>query len=283
MKSTIDGTGRGGHSNSRISMALALICTLGFLVILAVAGCTSDDPNVVGTALVTDHVDTVLFALGTEQIIQYSATRVENPDILIHEQEVLYIGEQGGTRSGSMIANYDFSDIFSNEYPETLFTEENIKSVKFSLTKLKYYSASEEGDDTGQPAALFYQVQEMETPFDPVDFANYPVQDPPVGVGPFLNSDFADTNRSNEPLLPFYDAVDLLRWIAGRESVGIIVTLGAQSDPGLVGFASKELTHFLELDPLRVGTIPAPNFVVEFQDNTIPNFLLAPYADSSSF
>jgi len=283
LKSTIDGTGQGGHSSIRISMGLAFICALAFLVILTVAGCTSDDPNLVGTALVTDHVDTVLFALGTEQINQYSAIRVENPDILVHEQEVLYIGEQGGTRSGSIIANYDFSDIFSNEYPETLFTEENIKSVKFSLTKLNYYSASEEGQGTGQPVALFYQVQEMEAPFDPVDFANYPVQNPPVGVGPFLNSDFADTNRSNEPLLPFYDAVELLGWIAGRESVGIIVTLGAQSDPGLVGFASKELTHFLELDPLRVGTIPAPNFVVEFQDNTIPNFLLAPYADSSSF
>ncbi len=264
-------------------MGLAFICALAFLVILAVAGCTSDDPNLVGTALVTDHVDTVLFALGTEQVIQYSAIRVDNPDILIHQQEVLYIGEQGGTRSGSIIANYDFSDIFSNEYPETLFTVENIQSVKFSLTKLKFYSASEGEDGTGHPVDLFYQVQEMEAPFVSADFEDYPVTDPPVGVGPFLNSDFAVANIHDEPLLPFYDAVDFLGWIANRESVGIIVTLGAQSDPGLVGFASSELTHFRELSDLFVGTVPEPNFVVVFNDPSIENFLLAPYADTSSF
>jgi len=282
LKSTIYGSGRSGRACTRFGPGPALVCALGILVILAAGGCTSDEPNVVGTALVTDHIDTVLTALGVEEITTYSALRVENPDILVHQQEVLYMGEQGGTRLGGLIANYDFSDIFSREYPETLFTEENIKSVKFSLTKLKYYSSFQDTIGAGHPVDLYYQVQVMEAPFDSTAFENYPVQ-APAAVGPFLNRDFDTPNGSSEPLLPFYDAAELLGWIANREKVGLIVTLGLQSDPGLVGFASRDLSHFNELDPLRVGTIPAPNFVVEFNDNSILNFLLAPYADTSTF
>lgn len=282
MKSTIDGTGRGGHNHIRISMRLAFISVLAILVILAVAGCTSDEPNVVGTALVTDRLDTVLVALGMEQITRYSALRVENPDIPVHRQEVLYIGEQAGTRSGSLIANYDFDIEFTADYPETLFTAENIKSVKFSLTKLKFYSATLDANAKGQPVDLYYHVQVMEAPFDSTAYENYPVQTP-AGVGPFLNSDFDTPNNSSEPLLPFWDATDLLGWIEGKEKVGIIVTFGALSDSGLVGFASRELSHFNEVDDLAVGTIVAPNFVVEFQDNTILNFLLGPYTDTCTF
>ena len=282
MKSTIDGTGRGDRNHIGISVRLAFISALAILVILAVAGCTSDEPNVVGTALVTDQIDTVLVPLGVEEITRYSALRVENPDIPVHRQEVLYMGEQAGTRSGSLIANYDFDIEFTADYPETLFTEENVKSVKFSLTKLKYYSAVLDTFFTGQPVDLYYQVQVMEAPFDSTAYENYPVQTP-AGVGPFLNNDFDTPNNSSEPLLSFWDTTDLLGWIEGKEKVGIIVTFGAQSDSGLVGFASRELSHFNELDPLAVGTIVAPNFVVEFHDNTILNFLLDPYADTSTF
>jgi hypothetical protein len=202
---------------------------------------------------------------------------VENPDILMNEQQVLYIGEEGGTRSSYIYANYDFSDIFSEEYPETLFTAENIKNVKFSLTKLKYYAA--DTTDTG----LYYQIQQLDEPFDPRKFENYPVTDPPTAAGPFLNSDFDQPNDSIEPLLPFFDATDLLSWIAAGDSVGIILSLGPGSDPGLFGFASRDLTAFNELEDLAVGTIVAPNFVVEFNDEAIPNFLLGPYADTSTF
>ena len=282
MKSTIYGTGRGGHNHSRISLRLAFISVLSILVILAAVGCTSDEPNVVGTALVTDRIDTVLVPLGVEEITRYSALRVENSDIPVHRQEVLYMGEQAGTRSGSIIANYDFDIEFTADYPETLFTEENIKSVKFSLTKLKYYSANLDSVFGGQPVDLYYQVQVMEAPFDSTAYENYPVQTP-AGVGPFLNADFATPNNSSEPLLPFWGSGDLLGWIEGKAKVGIIITFGALSDSGLVGFASRELSHFNELDDLAVGTIVAPNFVVEFQDNTILNFLLAPYADTSTF
>jgi len=284
LKSTSDGTGSNIRSSTLIGMGLALLVSLAFLMSLGITGCTSDEPNVVGTTLVTDQVDTVLFALGVEEISRYSALRVENPDILVHEQEVLYIGEQNGTRSGSLIANFDFDIPFSASFPESLFTEENILTVKFSLTKLSFYAAQVEGDK-GQPVDLYYQVQTMEAPFLLEDYENYPVAVPPVGVGPFLNSDFNTPNNSSEPRLPFYDSQDILGWITNKEKVGIIVTLGAASDPGLIGYASRELTHYRQLDPLRVGTIPVPKFEVKFAAFVDTNevFRLGPYADSTSF
>ncbi len=291
MKSTIHGTERPSHSSRRIGRGLALISALTVLVILTVTGCTSDEPNLVGTALVADHVDTVLFAMGADEVTHYSALRVENnPDptkkydgITVDKQEVLYMGEQGGTRSGAIIANFDFSDIFSDEYPEELFTEENISAVKFSLTKLKFYTAfNDTGTATGKPVDLYYQVQVLENPFNPVDYENYPVA-PVSGVGPFLNSDFGTPNSSNEPLMRFWDSSDLLGWITNREKVGIIITFGLRSDPGLVGFASKELRHFNELDPLFVGTVPEPNFIVEFKVGPDEHFLLATDEDTSTF
>jgi hypothetical protein len=284
LKSTSDGMGSNFRSSTLFGMGLALLVSLALLISLGITGCTSDEPNVVGTALVTDQVDTVLVALGVEEITRYSALRVENPDILVHEQEVLYMGEQAGTRSGSLVANYDFDIPFSAAFPESLFTEENIQSVKFSLTKVDFYSAQVEGAK-GQPVNLYYQVQKMEAPFLLADYENYPVQVPPEGVGPFLNSDFNVPNNSSEPRLPFYDANDLLGWITGKEKVGIIVTFGAGSDPGLVGYASRELTHYRELDNVAVGTIVAPNFEVTFVEYVGNNqvFLLGPYADSSSF
>jgi hypothetical protein len=291
LKSTIDGTERRGQSNKRFGMGLAFICALAVLVNLAVTGCTSDEPNLVGTALVTDHMDTVLFALGAEDVLTYSALRVENnPDptqkydgITVDKQEVLYLGELGGTRSGAIIANFDFSD--SDKFPEDIFNEENIKNVFFSLTKLKYhraYADTGNTEPTGQPVNLYYHLQELDGPFDPLDYKNYPVPTPP-GAGPLLNDDFDEPIISSEPLLRLVDPKDMLDWIANKEKVGIIVTFGAQSDPGLVGFASSELTHFSQLDPLFEGTVAAPNFVVEFQDVTANNFLVEPYDDTSTF
>jgi hypothetical protein len=267
-----------------MSLGGALLAALTLLVFLGSSGCTSDDPNVVGLSLVTDRIDTILVPLGVEEITQYSALKVVDPDVPVHRQEVLYIGERNGTRSGAMLANFDFNDIFSNEYPETLFTEENIKSIKFSLTKVNYYSSVRDTLSTGKPEDLYYEIRTIAAPFDSTEYVDYPV-DPVSGEGDPLNSDYLTPTNSSEPLLRFEDFFtrDFLEYIQNEEKVGFIVTLGAESDPGLVGFASRELDHFNELDPLRVGTIPAPNFVVEFQDNTIPNFLLAPYADTGTF
>lgn len=282
MKSFIDGT----KTDRRVAMAAALGSALMVLLILMGTGCTSDQPSNVGFGLVTDHIDSVLVPLTVEAVSRYSALEVEDPEVTMDLQEVLYIGEKNGTRSGSLIANYDFAIEYSSTYPETLFTEENIKSVKFSLIKVDYYSSRKDTLDTGeiivvQPEDLYYELKALETPFDPAGYTHYPVETP-EGVGPLLNSDNLEAKGSSEPFLALYPA-DVLGWIASREKMGFSLTFGAGSDSGLVGFASLELTHYKELDDVAVGTMVAPNFQVNFEDESILPYLIGPYADTSTF
>ena len=293
MKPTIVHSSRRSHCG----VGLALMSALAVLLILSVAGCTSDEPNLVGTGLVTDHVDTVLFPLGVEEVLRYSALKVENPDIPVHEQELVYLGEQGGTKS-SIMANFDFS--FSSEtvprdtvaFPDSLFTVENIKTVKFSLVKPSYYQAflkdpdgaPSRDDPTGQPVDLFYLLKQLEAPFDPADYVGWDENVVPPILPPILNTDFTEPNISDEVFLRMR-AEDFVRWFDAAEPIGMIVQLDVLSDPGLVGFGSRDTKKFSEFSALQVGTVVAPNFVVEFNDFVDNNefYLMDPFADASTF
>jgi len=288
LKSTSDGTGQ----DRNIGMGAALALALVMVVAGVLGGCTSDDPSAVGSELVTDSIDTVLAPLGTDEVTMYTALRIEDQDsavrknIPVARQEVLYMGGRNGTRCGGMLVNFDFDLDFNAAHPESLFTEENIKSVKFSLTKVKYYNANVDSNgisSSGQPVDLYYQLQMLAAPFDSLAYVSYPVA-APAGTGPLLNSDFGTPNSENEPSLRFQDPLDVLGWIQAKEKVGVILTFGAGSDTGLVGYASRDLkpSHYDQLDPLAVGTIPAPNIIIEFNDGTI-NYLLGPYADTTTF
>jgi hypothetical protein len=283
------------HGNGRWTLAGAAILTgLLLMGILATGGCTSDPANSVGSPLVEATYDTVLAQLQVEQIDQYTAFMVMNENILVHQQEILYIGEQQGTRS-SLIANYDFAfedgltERDTVAYPDSLFTEENIKSVKFSLVKPTYYQAYYQDDDgnredeTGQPVDLYYLVQQLEAPFDSTAYTWYPNEVPAIQPG-ILNSDFTEVNDFDEPFLRL-DARDFVEWFQAGEKIGIIVQFDDQSDPGLVGFGSRDMKKFSELSPQYEGTVVAPNFQVEFNDYVDDNqfFLMAPYADTSTF
>ncbi|MEN8007631.1 MAG: hypothetical protein ABFS42_11485 [Candidatus Krumholzibacteriota bacterium] len=269
------------------------------LLILAAAGCTSDEPNVVGTGLVTDRIDTVLVPLGVEEVTRYSALKVENPEIPVHEQQLVYLGEQGDTRS-SILANFDFS--FDSEtvprdtvaFPDSLFTVENIKTVKFSLLKPRFYQAylRDVDDDTpdrdkptGQPVDLYYLLKQLETPFDPEDYSGWGENVVPPVLAPLLNSDFQEPNESDEPFLRMYPA-DFVRWFDEGAPIGIVVQLDTPSDPGLVGFGSRDTRKFSEFSDLAKGTVVAPNFVVEFENDYVDTnqfYLMEPFADTSTF
>jgi hypothetical protein len=78
-------------------------------------------------------------------------------------------------------------------------------------------------------------------------------------------------------------AVDFRGWVNAGQTVGLIIALGADSDAGLVGFGARELVRYSEIESVGVGTIVAPNFIVEFNDGVTPRLLLAPVADTSTF
>jgi hypothetical protein len=281
----------GGHvlaHGSRLKTALAAL-VLAATAALWMGGCTSDGADVVGSGLVDTELTEVLVNLLAQDVANYGPIQIEDPDLPLHRQQVLYLGSQGGV-SSRMVMNYDFADIFSEDYPETLFTAEHIKSVKLSLTKLSHYGGMRRlidvgGDttyvDSGQPLDLYYTVQQLTAPFDSTAFVGYPNAAPPFG-GPALNSDFLIPIQDNEPFLRMYEQ-DFIDWLGARQSMGLIISLGVNSDPGMIGFAARELVRYSELDDVTVGTVVAPNLVVEFEDGTITNFLLAPYSDTSTF
>jgi hypothetical protein len=264
---------------------VAILCCAGLLA----AGCTSEDPGLVGTGLVDARIDTVLVPVTLEEIDAYSALKVLDAKTPLYRQQVLYVGQQEGTRS-VMLVNFDFGDIFTDEYPAELFTEENIKNVFFSLTKLNFYGAfieeiDDEGDTiqvpTGQPVDLYYVVNELTAPFDSTAFAVHPGTLP--SFDPLqLNSDYLEPNSFDEPRLKMYKS-DFLDWVAAGQKIGLVVQFTAASEQGLVGFASREMKKFNEIPPVAKGTVPEPNFIVEFQDNTVLNFLFRPYADTATF
>ena len=291
MKPTIDGTKAGSH----LGMGLALVTAVVLALALAIAGCTSEPPNLVGTALVTNQIDTILVPLGVETVTGYSALRVENEDVLVHQQELVYLGEQMGTRS-SIIANFDFSGEITSRnltrYPDSLFTVENIKSVKFSLTKPTFYHAYTkvgEGDTsrldpTGQPVDLYYIIRQLEAPFDSTLYESWP-NEVPADLPQILNDDYFEPNEFNEPFLRMY-AADFIRWFNEGAPIGLMVQLDAPSDSGLVGFGSRDTKKFSQFDALQVGTLVGPNFQVEFNTDYVDTFqfyLMNSFADASTF
>lgn len=251
------------------------------------AGCTSDLPNRVGSGLVDDELDQSLIQLPADSVTAYAALTVDDPAVPVHRQQVLYLGGRNGTRS-NILVNYDFGNIGDDEHPASLFTAGNIKSVKLSLTKLSHYSGLrqviEDGDTTfvssGQPLNLYYEVRQLATPFDSTLYTGYPGVVPPAGTT-ILNQDAVEPIQGSEPFLRLFEG-DFLEWLDDGAVVGLVISLGAASDSGLVGYAARELQRYVELDDVSVGTVVAPNFVVEFEDNTIVNFLLAPVADTST-
>ncbi len=257
-----------------------LAILLGGTLLLVGGGCTSDSPSGVGSSLANGDFDVVLAPLAVDQATGFSALSIDDPDIPLNNQEVLYLGDQGGT-SSSILVNFNFDELFSEDFPESLFTDQNIRTVKLSLTRLSFYG-------TGVPdttatfgadkvATIFYSFKMLDAPFDTTVFPG-PVPD---HQGEQLIQGPLDEEYGNEPLIPLFKD-DFLQWLESGGTRGFLIEASLGSDPGLVGFASRELNSYNELDDVAVGTVVAPNLVVSFENEEI-NFLLPPVADVSTF
>jgi len=284
-----------GETGRHTVLGAALAAAALLAAILVVNGCTSDPENLVGTPLVEATFDTVLVPLAVDDITDYSAFKVTNDDIPVFRQELVYMGEQGGT-SSSIIANFDFT--FTTlprdtvAFPDSIFTLDNIKTVDFSLVKPIHYQSTIDIPDgeatrdslTGQPVDLYYLVRELEAPFIEIKFGDdYPHEVPPH-KGTILNQDFAEANNFDEPFLDMYPE-DFIRWFEAAGRVGLMIQFDTPSDPGLVGYASREVTSFSQFSDLQVGTVVGPNLRIEFNEfpGEIGVFLMGSTADASTF
>lgn len=265
-------------NRSGLSAALAAL-VLAAPTVWWLGGCSSDAPNGVGSGLVDATIDSVLVELPVRAVTDYGAVQIEDSALPLHRQQVLYMGSQGGVAS-RILANFDFSGVYSEVYPEAVFAPENIKTVKLSLHKLTHYKGSEV---TGQPVDHYYQVRQMEAPFDSLAFTGYPNLIEDAGIRDIELSAKPDSAyQETEPGI-LLRAADFRNWLSAGQTVGLIIGFRDDSDPGLVGFGARELVRYSEIESVGVGTVVAPNFIVEFNDGTTPRLLLAPVADTSTF
>ncbi len=251
---------------------LLAAAALAALAALA-AGCSSDDPNDVGASLGTIAVDTVLAPVDLDLPVAYSALEVADPGVPLSRQQVLYLGGRNGTHS-SILVNIDFGSVVNEDLPDTLFRASNIRSVKFSLTKLTHFTQA--ADTSAQVPQIYYHIHELAAPFDSTAFPGAV----PNYDGRELNADYL-LEQGDEPLIPLYNA-DFVDWMAAADTVGFLLTAGAESDSGLVGFAARDLVRYGEIPAVAAGTIPGPNLVVSLAvpDTTV---LIRSCADIATF
>jgi len=254
------------------------------MAVMLGAGCTSDPASPVGAGFIESQIDSTLLSVELVAMEAFSGIRVVNPDVEIHRQQSLFLGTETDTRT-SILVNYDFSDFLGTNFPEDIYNLENIKTVKFSLTKLTVYALDiedpeEKAADIDTPQELKFWINETDEPFDPVDYESFPTV-APTPVGPFLTKFPNVPVTGSEPTMAMFPE-DLMKWITAGTKMGIVIRLSDDTPEGLVGFASRDLTQYSQVPLLAVGTIVAPEIIVEFNDTT-PISQIIPSEDTTVF
>lgn len=257
-------------------------CTLALLIALAVGGCSEDYYGFLGEC--SGPVDTLAVypELDFQQVIVISDTMAtQDHDPGMAGMESLYLGSDG-ENSSDILVNFDFSNIFSEDYPESLFEESNIRSVKLTLNRLRPFLAE---NASSQPSwgGFYYLVMALEEPFDPETYRWWPGSEPTL-EGTIFNTDFEKLNESDEPFILLWKNY-FLDWVQSGNTVGMAIRAGAGSEGGLVGFASRELAHYNEVGFPIVGEVLAPALVIQFNEYIGSNnfLVIPPVNDSSTF
>ncbi len=254
------------------------LVVLGAALLLMV-GCSSDDPSLVGSGLVETHLDTQLDTLLATAVIQFQPVAVDDPDVPFDKQELLYMGSQGGT-SSALLVNFDFSDVFTDSFPESAWTSDNIDWVKLQIIMPEFYSSLgglEDTEETEKGLSKGYEVFMLDAPFDSTAFPGpLPAFD---NTDLNINPEITEAGEVNIDIsLPFF-----LAWVQNGGQQGLLIREAEGSDQGLVGFASRDNLHMnSQFGDLGENTTVGPALRVQFaaQDSIIS---LASAADISSF
>ena len=227
---------------------IRLIAVLALLALLV--GCNSDDPNPLGANLQETKIDTVLAPVYLDEVIQLGMLDVTNTEVPFDEVETLYLGSQS-LEASSILANYDFG-IFAHPdsvATDTLLTVDNVTSVEITLIMLDWYSKDrgvdipDDGsyDNPVKPwpgAQKYYDVHQLTAPFDTL---SYPGAEPDHEPGVLNTTNELQPNSGKITINITKERV--VQWIEERAKVGIVIREGIGSEPGLLGFASKEMVH----------------------------------------
>jgi len=217
------------------------VVLLAVLAMVQLVGCTSDQPNTMGMDLVRTEFEVELEPLDITNTTMYSTLSINDADVPYDEQEALYLGSQGGN-SSSILANFSFDDIFTEDFVDTLFTEEHITSVNLRIMVLNDYQSLGVGeeDKSGEKGLnkdfLFYQ---LEAPFDSTA---YPGPEPDHFPEILNEGGDPDEGNSFKVSLPIYTS-NFLQWVEQGGLIGFMLTEGNSTEQGFMGYASRDMRH----------------------------------------
>ncbi len=271
---------------------------LAMLLALALAaGCSSEDANPVGANLAETAIDSALVALTASAVTDFGVLDVVDPDVPHDETEVLYLGSQGPEAS-SILASYDFTvlDHPDSAYLLPFLTEENIVAADIILYLLTWYEPDRGVDipDSGFTPVVepwpgsrkFYEVHALTAPLDTLA---YPAGEPGFDSA-LLNRGAPELADANGPIFVSLSPGPVVERLLARERLDVIIREGAGSEPGLLGFASKEMAHGGSTLPLLNAQVvlgPAlrlrPEVVPEEWSSDRQYLILGPRADVSTF
>ncbi len=280
------------HAGLRVAAGLLPLALAGLTGVASLDGCSSDDPNSVGGGLGGVEFDTLLVPLTIRQVDHYGVLDVTDSAHPLDQAETLYLGSDGDDAS-SILVTFDFS-----AYPDNLWTAEylrasNINRVDLTLNMLTWYfpnhgNAISDSIPNPRPwtgAQKYYDVHQLLAPFDTL---SHP------GPEPAFEAATLDVAGELEPASgPIFVQLSTSRvatWLANGEKVSIIIREGSGSQPGLLGFASKEMVHGGSTLPMeRPSQVLGPALIIEVNEApaSLPsdstNLVIGPVADVSTW
>ena len=247
-------TERAGGTGRRFLPA-GLLATAA--VLAGLAGCTSDDPSAVGVTAPGELDLNPVQVTVVRDVAAYGHVAVKDPERPYDQNHVLYVGEDDHFAS-EILVRYDLA--LPDSFPADVTLDAvTVDSVYLRFFRLHAYDAVQAvvdtvtGDTLSRPRPLPEKVYEVFELADTLDTSRYPGPPPPVA------RQLAVTDRVGDLVkIPLSVSV-FLDWLDAGAMTGLDIREGSGSDPGLVGYASSELTEYdqiqLEHEDTRVGVV----------------------------
>jgi len=263
---------------------LAVLARTAACALIAVlAGCTSDEANPVGAGLPGELQTNTPLTVFVENLAVGGRVAVRDETLSYDRNELLYFGSQGADAS-SILAHYDVSTLPDSLPAGAVLDETTVTSVKLRLFRTEAYAAVPDSlADVVHPLVPQnpLKVFDIFTLAAPLDAALYP------GPEPATAAQIGSQSGTGATVFLDLPVPQLLAWVTSGMN-GLLIREGGGSEPGLVGYASVDMTTsgYQEIDLVGAGTEVGPVLLVAYRDPVAEldtAFVFTPDADVSTF
>lgn len=261
----------------------ALARTAGCVLIAVLAGCTSDEANPVGAGLPGQLQVNTPQTVFVGTLAVSGRVAVKDASLSYDHNELLYFGNQDADAS-AILAHYDLTTLPDSLPEGALLDETTVTSVKLRLFRTEAYAAVPDSlVDVVHPLVPQnpQKVFETFTLAAPLDVALYP------GPEPATAAQIGSQSGTGASVFLDLPVPQLLAWVASGMN-GLLIREGGGSQPGLVGYASVDMTTsgYQEIDLVGAGTTVGPVLTVAYRNPAADldtAFVFEPDADVSTF